>query len=405
MARPTVAPSSAPDRRIGRPFRAGLAAGAAISLSLATLIGIAGCATLHVAKAPTAITIVATATSAEPRAALPDSLAAELTNISKQSKRPGDATVRIVSSTTGAVATTDLTPLRPNGQVQHATADAERQIAASVKGLSDQLAEARADHSGLDLLGLLDRASQVPGDIEVVSSGITTAAPVDLRVIGWKTKPDSVIDSIGRQGRMPHLAGRHVTFHGLGIAAGSQPSLPPFARTLVEQLWAGVCQRAEAASCTVAHDASSGLAPVATLPVSVVPVPDAVTEGGCPVWASLSDHTLHFSPESAVLPANADDALRPIVQSAAACSVQSIDITGHIADTGIGRDDRDLSGQRARAVADRLVALGLPAQQLGTVAGKGASEPVVPDIVGGVLDEPRAQQNRRVEVTYHRGGQ
>ncbi|WP_051757005.1 OmpA family protein [Nocardia sp. NRRL WC-3656] len=405
MACPTVAPSSAPDRRISRPFRAGLAAGAAISLSLATLIGIAGCTTLHVAKAPTAITIVATATSAEPRAALPDSLAAELTNISKQSKRPGDATVRIVSSTTGAVATTDLTPLRPNGQVQHATADAERQIAASVKGLSDQLAEARADQSGLDLLGLLDRASQVPGDIEVVSSGITTAAPVDLRVVGWNTKPDSVIDSIGRQGRMPHLAGRHVTFHGLGIAAGSQPGLPPFARTLVEQLWAGICQRAEAASCTVAHDASSGLAPVATLPVPVVPVPDAITEGGCPVWASLSDQTLHFSPESAVLPANADDALRPIVQSAAACSVQSIDITGHIADTGSGRDDRDLSGQRARSVADRLLALGLPAQQLGTVTGKGASEPVVPDIVGGVLDELRAQQNRRVEVTYHRGGQ
>ncbi|MBF6446613.1 OmpA family protein [Nocardia elegans] len=325
--------------------------------------------------------------------------------MTKQSKRPGDASVRVVTSATGVITTKDLTPLRPNGQVQHAAADADRQITSSVRGFADQLAESRADQPGLDLLGLLDRASQVPGDIEVVSSGITTAAPVDLRVVGWNAKPDSVIDSVARQGRLPHLAGRHVTFHGLGIAAGSQPGLPPFARTLVEQLWAGICQRAEAASCTVAHDASFGLAPVAPLPVPVVPVPDAVTEGGCPVWASLSDHTLHFSPESAVLPANADDALRPIVQSAAACSVQSIDITGHIADTGSERDDRDLSGQRARAVADRLVALGLPAQQLGTVTGKGASEPVVPDIVGGVLDELRAQQNRRVEVTYHRGGQ
>ncbi|PSR58692.1 MULTISPECIES: OmpA family protein [Nocardia] len=405
MARPTVAPSSAPDRRIGRPFRAGLAAGAAISLSLATLIGIAGCTTLHVAKAPTAITIVATATSAEPGAVLPDSLTAELANMAKQSKRVGDATVRIVSSATGDITTKDLTPVRPNGQVQHATAEAERQIAASVQGLADQLAEARAGQPGLDLLGLLDRASQMPGDIEVISSGITTAAPVDLRVVGWNTRPDSVIDSIARQGRIPNLQGRHVTFHGLGIAAGSQPGLPPFARSVVGQLWTGICQRAEAASCVVAPDAPSGLAPVATMPVPLVPVPDAITEGGCPVWASLSDHTLHFSPESSVLPANADDVLRPLVQSAARCNVRSIEIAGFIADTGGGRDDSDLSGQRARAVADRLLVLGLPAQQLGTVTGKGASEPVVPDIVGGVFDEAKAEENRRVELTFRRGGQ
>ncbi|MBF4996684.1 OmpA family protein [Nocardia sp. BSTN01] len=380
-----------------------LATGAAIGLSLAALTG---CTSLPTDKVQTAITIVATATSAEPRVALSDSLAAELTNMAKQSKRPGDATVRVVFSATGDISTKDLTPLRPNGQVQHATADADRQIAASVHGLADQLAEARAGQPGLDLLGLLDRASQVPGDIAVISSGITTAAPVDLRVVGWNTKPDSVIDSIARQGLLPHLAGRHVTFHGLGIAGESQqPRLPPFARTMVEQLWTGICQRAEAASCTVAHDAPSAAAPVSTLPVPVVPVPDAITEGGCPVWASLSDHTLHFSPESAVLPANADDALRPIVVSAASCDIQSIDITGHIADTGSGQDDSDLSGRRARAVAERLVALGLPTRQLGSVTGKGASEPVMPDIVGGVLDELRAQQNRRVELTFHRGGQ
>ncbi|OXR47100.1 Outer membrane protein class 4 [Nocardia cerradoensis] len=325
--------------------------------------------------------------------------------MAKQSKRPGDATVRVVASATGTLTTKDLTPLRPDGQVQHSPADADRQITASVHELANTVADVRADQPGLDLLGLLDRASQVLGDIEVISSGITTAAPVDLRVIGWNAEPDSVVDSIGRQGRLPNLSGRHVTFHGLGIAGGSQPGLPPFARTLVERLWTGICQRAGAASCTVAHDGPSALAPVATMPVPLVPVPDAITEGGCPVWASLSDQTLHFSPESAVLPANADDALRPIVQSAAACSVQSIDITGHIADTGSGRDDRDLSGQRAHAVADRLVALGLPAQQIGTVIGKGASEPVVPDIVGGVLDELRAEGNRRVELTFHRGGQ
>ncbi|MFF0493947.1 OmpA family protein [Nocardia sp. NPDC004068] len=402
MTPPTVAPAVTPDGRIGRRVRAGFAASATIVLSVVTLSGVIGCTAISADKVPTAITLVATATSAEPRVALPDSLVAELTDMTKQSKRSGDATVRVVSSATGAISTKDLTPTRPNGQVQHATADADRQIDASLHELANTLTGARADALGLDLLGLLDRASQLPGDIAVISSGISTVAPVDLRVIGWNTKPDSVIDSIARQGRMPSLSGRHVTFHGLGIASGSQPGLPPFARSVVEQLWVGICQRAEAASCVVAHDAPSTVAPTATLPVPVVPVPDAITEGGCPVWASLNDSALHFAPESASLPANADDALRPIVQSVATCDIQSIDIAGHVADIGNGRDDGDLSGQRARAVADRLVALGLPASQVGTVTGKGASEPVVPNFTGGVFDELKAQQNRRVELTFHR---
>ncbi|MGV9617191.1 hypothetical protein [Nocardia xishanensis] len=75
---------------------------------------------------------MATATSAEPRAALPESLTTKLTKIAKQSKRSGDATVRVVLSTTGTITTADLTPLRPSGQVQHATGDAERRVAASV---------------------------------------------------------------------------------------------------------------------------------------------------------------------------------------------------------------------------------------------------------------------------------
>ncbi|MFB8276934.1 OmpA family protein [Nocardia colli] len=350
-----------------------------------------------------AITLLTTATSAEPRPTLPDSLTTDLVNVATQSKKPGDATVRLITSPDEAV-TKDLTPLRPNGQVQHAHADAARQIAASVRELADAVSNSHADRPGLDLLGLLDRASQLPGDLHVISSGISTEAPVDLRVIGWNANPDSVIDSIARQGRLPSLIGRHVTFHGLGIAAGSQPGLPPFARTLVEQLWTGICERAHAASCVIAHDAPSAAAPVTTISVPVVPVPSAITEGGCLVWASLSDAVLHFAPGSSVVPANADDALRSLVAAASSCNIQSVDVTGHIADTGDGKDDSGLSGQRARAVADRLVSLGLPAQQIGTVAGKGASEPIISNFTGGLFDETKAQQNRRVELNFHGGG-
>jgi outer membrane protein OmpA-like peptidoglycan-associated protein len=403
MAPPTVNPT-APRVRIVRRARASLAAGAAIGLSMLTAFGVIGCTAMPADKLPSAITIVATATSAEPRVALPDSLVTELTDMAKQSKRSGAATVRVISAATGEVTMKDLTPLRSGGQVQHAHADADRQIHSAVDELGTTLGNVTSSGPGLNLLPLLDRASQVPGELHILSSGITTEAPMDFRVIGWDANVQSVIDSIARQGRLPNLAGRHVTFHGLGIVAGSQPGLPPFARTLVEQLWTGICEHARAASCVVAHDGPAAAPPVATLRVPVVPVPDAITEGGCPLWASLNDATLHFTPESAALPANADDALRPFVEAAARCDFQTIDITGHIADTGTGDTRGDLAGRRARAVADRLLALGLPRALLGTVSGHDAREPVVPNFTDGAFDESKAIANRRVELTFHRTG-
>ncbi|WP_157227309.1 OmpA family protein [Nocardia asiatica] len=401
-------PDAAVCQLVSRPTAYSLAIHAVLSLlalfaSLSAFLSMIGCTASPADAQPSTITIAATATSAEPRAALPDSLGTELTDMAKRSKRTGDATVHIMSSATGDITMKDLTPLRPNGQVQHATADADRQITASLRKLDDSVANAQADQPGLNLLALLDRASQLPGDLHIVSSGISTVAPIDLRVTGWNAKPDSVIDSIAQQGRLPTLKGRHVTFHGLGIAGGSQPGLPPFARTLVEQLWTGICQRAGAATCIVAHDTPSAAAPVATMPVPVVPVPDAITEGGCPVWASLNDQTLHFVPDSPVLPANADDQLRPIVDAVSRCNFRSIDVTGHIADTGTGDTRNNLSERRAHAMADRLVALGLPSALLGTVSGHDAREPVIPNFTDGRFDEAKAQQNRRVELTFHHG--
>ncbi|APE33879.1 hypothetical protein BOX37_07735 [Nocardia mangyaensis] len=325
--------------------------------------------------------------------------------MARHSKRKGDATVRVITSTSGEVITTDLTPLRPNGQVQHAAADSERQIRAAIDKLGVTLSEATSTTPGLNVLPLLDRAAQIPNaDIHVLSSGISTGAPMAFQAIGWNTNPDSVIESITRQGQLPNLTGRHVTFHRLGVAAGSQPGLPPFARTAIERVWVGICERAQAARCAVAHDTPSAAAPVATMPVPVVGVPQAITEDGCPVWLNLSDAVLRFSADSAALPASADAALLPIVEATSRCTIRSLDITGHIADTGEGNDHNDLAGRRARAVADRLVALGLRRDLLKAVTGRGARQPVIPNFTGGVFDEAAAQKNRRVEIVFHKAG-
>ncbi|MEV6255637.1 OmpA family protein [Nocardia sp. NPDC051911] len=405
MAPPTATLAPALTTRIAQLARAGRNTSSAILMVLAALLGLIGCGSPPETAPPSALTLVATATSAEPRPSLPDSLQNELTKVAKQSRRQGGATVRIITHISGGPSTTDLTPLRPNGQVQHATADADHQIREAIDRLGDALADATSSEPGLNVLSLLDRAAQIPdADIHILSSGISTEAPMDFRVVGWNTNPGSLVESIARQGQLPSLTGRHVTFHGLGIAAGSQPSLPPLARNVIEQLWIGICERAGAASCVVAHDAPTAAAPVATMPVPVVPVPEVITEGGCPVWLNLSDSVLHFAPESATLPATADDTLRPFVEVTSRCDIQSVDITGHIADTGDGDNHRNLADRRARAVADRLLTLGLRRELLGAVTGRDAREPVVPNFTNGQFDEVKAQQNRRVEITFHRTG-
>lgn len=64
-----------------------------------------------------------------------------LTAMAKQSKRKDDDTVRIVPSANGAASSTDLTTLRPNGQVQHASADADRQIDSAIQKLGTTLGD------------------------------------------------------------------------------------------------------------------------------------------------------------------------------------------------------------------------------------------------------------------------
>ncbi|MDO3645667.1 OmpA family protein [Nocardia mangyaensis] len=372
----------------------------ATTTSLLSALSITGC-TQPEDSPPTTVTIITTATSAEPLVALPESVVAEMIGMAKRAKRPGEATVHLVTSATGEVDTRDLVPLRPNGQVQHAQVDADRQIRAAIDDLAVTAAAAVASKPGLNVLPLFDRASQLPGDIHIITSGTSTEAPIDLRLTGWDTDPNTIVDSVERQGLLPYLPDRHVTFHGLGVVSGTQPTLPPFARSFIESLYLRLCEQAGAASCLLAPGAASGLPPIAALPVPVVPVPDAITEGGCPVWTRLSDTVLHFAPDSAVLPATANDALHPLVDAVDRCRIERIGVTGHIADTGTGDTRNTLAERRARAVADRLVVLGLPPQMLGMVDGRDAREPVVPNFTNDVFDEAKAQQNRRVELTFY----
>ncbi|WP_280351496.1 OmpA family protein [Nocardia abscessus] len=361
-------------------------------------LGLSACTADH--SSHPSITLVVTATSAEPRPSLPNSIRAELISLAKQSKKPGQATVRIITSADGPIIERDLTPMRGE-QVEHAIAAADRKIDAAITNVAEELANAKADTPGLALLPPIDRASTFPGSrMHVISSGVTTEAPTDFRRWGWNIDPTAAVDSVAHQGQISDLRGVSLTFHGLGIAAGTQPQLPPFARQTVRDVWLGICQRGNATSCAAEQEPIAARPPTSTLPVPVVPLPQVQTVGGCPAWMSLSDSVLRFPPDSPQLGVEADSVLAKLVDDAVRCRLR-ISITGHIADTGTG-DCCDLSGQRARAVADRLLSLGLPADHLGNVIGRGAEQPVIVNITDGVFDEVKARLNRRVELSFER---
>ena len=363
-------------------------------------IGVSGCAPDPRTEA-NSVVLVSPSTSAEPLPTIPISLETELVAYAKASKKPGHALVRIVSSVGRPAIERDLTPLRGK-EVENGSAS-DRKIRQNLDALEADLANLQASAPGLDVVGPLDTAGQYPGSrIVVLSSGLSTAAPVDIARLGWNFDRAAVADSVHRQGLL-ELSGKDVTFYGLGVTGGAvQPRLPSYARNLLEELWIAVCRNADAASCTIGNGAPVTAAPKATLPVPMVPVPAAYTDArGCPVWQRLDDAVL-FEADSTALAQRADDVLRPVVLSTERCALGagSVAVVGHIAATlGDPSDSSNLSGRRARAVADRLLRLGLPPKLLGAIEGRGSSEPVLPNLSReGQFIEAAAQHNRRVEI-------
>ncbi|MGW5139292.1 OmpA family protein [Nocardia beijingensis] len=388
-------------RRSSHRLRRHIASLFATAATLAAASGLTACAS-NITSEPAPVVLVAPATSAEPLPTIPTPIEAELASYARQATRPGDAIVRIVSSVDGPVIERDLTPLRGK-DVEHGNAK-DRKIRENIEALKGDLANVQATAPGLELVRLMDRGSQYPrARMFVLSSGASTEPPVDLDVRGLSFNPEEIAESIHRQGLL-NLTRHHVTFAGLGVVGGSvQPRLPAYARKTLEALWIQICEKAGAERCDIAESEPVSAPPRATLPVPIVPVPTAYTEPGtgCVRYQQLSEAELHFVPDSAALPASADEVLRPLVESARRCRVRQVDVIGHIACTTLdGRDSSNLSGRRAQAVASRLVALGLPSSLLATVVGRGADEPVIPNLTpDGQFIESAAVLNRRVEVT------
>jgi len=369
-----------------------LAALTVLTVTLAATV-LVGCATL---TGPPPITLAVTATGNEPVPSV-GPISDLLTEYAGGALDPGDATVRVV--TPDGTRTVDLTPMRGD-EVEASAGQISRKVAANIAQLQEDL-RATTTSGALDVIGVLDRAlEQTPagGRVIVETSGFATVAPVDLTAAGdWIGDPDGFVARVAGAD-LPDASGRSITFVGLGYPAAnsSQTVAGPAARRALTTIMTGLCVRMKATSCGTLPGPISNELPASggsAQTVSLQPVATACVGGQIDI-----DTQIAFDPNSSVLLAAADQQLGPIVQSLQACPQGlRVDATGFSARLpGQSRPATELEEARARAVLERLAALGVSAVSIGEATAGGQ---LVDNVPGGVFREDLAVRNRVVQLT------
>lgn len=208
--------------------------------------------------------------------------------------------------------------------------------------------------------------------------------------------PAAVADGLEASGNLPELRGVDVVLVGAGDTVAPQNPLPPPVRAALIALWRAVLERAGATvhleQAPVLAPAADGLPPVTPVPVATpVPGPEPVV---------LRDSSVGFLPDVAVLRdiGVATVALAPFADVLRSGTVRAV-LTGTTSSAGTPEGRAELSGDRARAVADLLARAGAPPGSI-EVRGVGSEfAGFLPDRdAAGNLDPVRAAANRQVIV-------
>lgn len=359
-----------------RPLRAVAAA----VIGIGTLAG-CGAATDDYAREGTVL-LVATATANEPAPTLPSSA----TTLLERASASEQGTARILVPQDGqTVAHGESLPVTVtrNGEVEHDPREIADGLARITGRINTELATLASGQTRLDALTGLSGAARLSDHATIVllSSGLQTAGLADFAGLGRGFDPSTVVADLAAAGFVPDLGGKDVYFAGLGEVAGRQDALPDPMRSAVTALWLAICEAGRARTCAVLP-ADPAQAPSAdrTTGVKTVPVPVfALTS--LPAGAGTTDWTLDsdtlFEADSAVLQPKARTGLGEVARTVADRGGR-VDLTGHTWRVGPADGARDLSRARAAAVADALVAAGLPVDGIGSVRGVGYDEPQSP---------------------------
>lgn len=353
---------------------------------------------------PVRVVAVTAATAEQPQPVL---RAAGLDVVRRAAESDHGSFTLLVSGDPEAAAELDLTARREAGtrsEVEHGP-QREEKITASVSKAAELVAAVAAHGGAPSLLQTIsDGARGVPGTFLVLDSGVSTAAPLDLRTLGWSADPRIVADDLRTRGYLPQLAGWDVVFLGLGEVAGDQPPLEVPQQRWLASLWTEICRAAGARSCTV--DPGSLLpapAPASTRrsPPVPIPAPHTATFADGTVEIAIPDARLGFGPGSADLAPGVELALLPVLDAVAAVGGRCrVAVTGFVAYWGSESYRAGLSQARADAVAGWLADHGVRESDI-TAVGAGAADGPEASQTAGRFDEAKVAAGgiRRVVVS------
>ena len=363
---------------------------------LATVLSLAGCM-VGVSEAGTtdAVVLAATATANEPAPSLSSSDLRLLTSVGDSS---ANGVALVINPDTGQPSRLALTPRRADGQVEYGPLR-PKLLSANLTRIADRL-RGEAATGSFDLLATMlsaSRATPPPATMLVLSSGLSTAGGFDLRAVGWGDRPAAAAAALQRRGLLPDLKGWTVIFSGLGETAGRQPALPLPQQTTLAAYWLAICHAARAAACRVDESPRPLRPSRSTVPVPVVPVPAVRSiTGPHRQLKSIVPADLLFRFNSSALVTAADSYLGPIAEQEIRGGY-FVSVTGQASpDGGTAAYNDRLSLLRARAVEDRLIALGVPPTRIARVRGVGTDHQTCTR--HGTLDESRCAQLRRVVI-------
>ena len=334
------------------------------------LAGVSGCAGAPSAL-PVTVVLAASATANEPEPVL---AAPDVTLLSRAAAGSTDAVAFVVSTATGEPTRVPLTPRRADGQVEYGPR--RQQLIRQSVSMVQRVLGTQAATGPFDLLSTLAAAVRVarpPGTLIVLSSGLSTAGPFQLQEAGWDANPAGIAAQLKRQGELPDLDGWTVIFSGLGVTSGRQPPLPLPQRATLTGYWMAICRAAGAAACRTDSLTRPDPQSRSTVPVPIVAMPavQPVRGPGGGRGVVVPDD-LFFTFASARLLSTADSVLRPLAAKAIRLGLL-ISIRGQASPDGSAVFNAQIAGARARAIAARLRALGVPSRQFIQVAGIGTA--------------------------------
>ncbi|QDZ16861.1 OmpA family protein [Humibacter ginsenosidimutans] len=274
--------------------------------------------------------------------------------------------------------------------------------------VTDYIDALQASTPEVDFLDAIDLAARNLGahsmGVLVVGNGLQTVDPLDFAVKGLLTaEPKQVASDLQSKGELPkNLKGVTVYWSGLGDVAGAQAPLTISARSNLEGIWSAIISAA-GGTLSVLPEPASGAAASGLPSVTPVPVPAEATKTDWSHPIVVRDSDLLFVKNTATFsdPATAKKVLADLVPSIEQ-NGQTVTITGTASKDQATSNAADLvlSKQRADAVEQALVSLGVPASLLVT-AGVGhewcgfKSE----TDASGAYSDALAEQNRTVILT------